>query len=255
MEVQNKFRFPEILRYYMLNISRESCFDINRSIIAPPYFTYFNGNLSSHPSKRPWLAYHHDGDEEEGFSFVIPFAGRGKGYIMWSKYGEERWEILYDCLARGPCDVPPWPIAYPNPIPTSTFEHHYHIIPACDWPAFEHEPLNILSDSPWSICRWVLMLGQFTGSSSGQVSELVNEIKRTNLPDDLRTFKCTSRVAAVTLLVQVMLSRCVETLGVPARKIQRQFRLWRWRMRTIFDPHTVLGQYNLRIKANASIRV
>ena len=251
MEVDNKIRFPEILRFYMLHISRETCFELGRSIIAPPYF-----RGSSHPSKRSWLAFCQAACAGE--EFVIPFSGRGKGFIMLSDEGLRsggQWETLYDCLARGPFQ---W---HEDQSHQPTLEQHHHTIQACDWPNFEQHistRKNWWSDryerpSKWSVCDWVHLEAD---CESGSVSELADSIKQASLPDDLRTFKCEDKIAAITLMTQAMLTRCVEeTLGVPARTIQRQFRLWRWRLKTIFNPHTILGQYNLRIKANASIRV
>ena len=198
MEVKYQITFPEILRFYMLNISRETCFDFGRAIIAP-YFLRLDSPFR--PSKESWLAFQQS--TCAGEEFVIPLSGRGKGYLFLS-YGI--WFTLYDILAQGPFEDDD---DYDEKL---TFEQLYH---------------TIASD----------------------------EIKQAGLPDDLRMFKCElGRDAERTLLIYAMLTRCVEeTLGVPARKIQRQFRLWRWRLKNIFNPHTVLGQYNLRIKAKALI--
>ena len=42
---------------------------------------------------------------------------------------------------------------------------------------------------------------------------------------------------------------------IPAAiKIQRQFRLWKWRFQVVFNPHTEIGKLNLLIKSNCAAR-
>ena len=39
-----------------------------------------------------------------------------------------------------------------------------------------------------------------------------------------------------------------------AVKIQRQFRLWRWRLEVVFNPHTRIGHLNLLVKSRCAVK-
>lgn len=89
--------------------------------------------------------------------------------------------------------------------------------------------------------------------------DFVPESSRHALPENLKATECLNRSTARTFLQNYHLSEesanalvCKHVLPA-VMKIQRQFRLWQWRMQNTFNPHSHFGNLNLWIKAQAAV--
>ena len=92
-----------------------------------------------------------------------------------------------------------------------------------------------------------------------RVEEIMDSSSLQNVPQSLKAIECADRRTALKLLKKYWEAEDAVNLKVRAHiipavvKIQRQFRLWQWRMQNTFNPHTQYGHLNLLIKARAAV--
>ena len=82
------------------------------------------------------------------------------------------------------------------------------------------------------------------------------------IPDGMKGFQCkpedmetyVKAFNETELITEHLIEKHVKPLEPHVIRIQRQFRLWQWRLRVVFNPHTEIGHLNNMIHANLVIK-
>ena len=231
LEVHYSFVFPPILRWYLLNISREVTFEDYRTVIAPYDCKIERITARSRqaivPRRRRGLGYVFEDDKwteitsavecTENWRETIWLSGPNRGYVTVDHHGSLDNLIYSSKITFTRCRTIFDRLSHPF-VPTS-------------------EPPRTATLA--SINRWQLAVSAVD----------------TDLPDSLKTFPCSYNAQACdAAMTYSKIQNIVERLEPSAVKIQRAFRLWRWRKDVVWNPHTDAGSLNLAIQARLVLR-
>ncbi len=255
MEIKYSFSFPPLLRFYMLNISRETSFTSIRSLIQPVDQAF----------EETWL--HHTAYSRT-CKETICFSGRLCGFVQIDYYNDRMIvrtvvRTLYECLTRAD-------------------SHIYHKRCQCQWCALDHsgeqagldcfvlptleetlQKFRDLGDLDFSTAASAFKDDVCdklpAGTNFGFFDEIVSEVKRrlieiqnVDFPNELRVCRREPDEAMRIILGHARIRRMVEELNGKARVIQRRYRLWKWRKDILWNPHTDIGRLNLLMRARLS---
>ncbi len=225
MEVKYSFSFPPLLRFYILNISRETSFTNYRTLIQPMMCC---GNQDvRRPDK--WschIATH--GDRFGVYDRIIWFSGDLRGFVQ----SRSNIRTLYEQMMM--------------PDLCCSRQVSFHLVNrGCSavFPTLEEtlEKCRCL-DPGSSNCLPLTRC----------MKRVRPEIKDVELPEELKQCRRESMEAIGIILGHTRIRRMVEDLNGKARVIQRQYRLWRWRKDVLWNPHTDIGRLNLLVRARLS---
>lgn len=251
MEIKYSFSFPPLLRYYMVNISRETSFTSGRSLIQPERCDLWHRlgeqALEEHCKARGEQRFtrsdtwsHHTASHGCGYDETIWFSGRLCGFVqlaeeMYDPHVRTLYERLVvanknDCLEKG--------------------ERGYVVPPTIEESLQKCRDVDFLtaSEDPDVLDDWF-------DHEFDDVIEFVPELKEirdVELPEELRRCRRETMEAVRIILGHTRIRRMVEDLNGKARVIQRQYRLWRWRKDVLWNPHTDTGRLNLLVRARLS---
>ena len=235
MEDKYSFSFPPLLRFYILNISRETSFSTFRSLVQPemcyPWYNKTRGDRGDKRTMGTWSCHVADNGREVGET--IWFSGRLRGFVQFADdVDSPHMGTLYDrMILANPKDV-----AGKHAVFFVTLEE---TLQKCG------NAVSTLKDDPDAWEDW--FDEEFVPSE--YIPEL-NEIKDAQLPDELKGYYRDSTESVCIILGHVRIRKIVEDcLNEKARMIQRQFRLWKWRKDVLWNPYTDIGRLNLMTKA------
>lgn len=234
IEVHYSIVFPPIMRWYLLNISREVTFEHYRTIVAP-YDCKVDriaarARHTSEPLRRRGLGYVFENDKWTELTSAIEFtenwretiwlSGPNRGYVTIDHHGS------LDSLVYGS------KITYTRC--RTIFDRLSH-------------PFVCRSGPP--------MLGRSTPLASitgGRKDTIVTAIR--NLPEPMKSWRVQGWQAYDVAMTQSKIQEICQHLDPFAGRIQRAFRLWKWRKNVVWNPHTDAGTLNLAIQAKLLLR-
>ena len=223
LEFHYSLVFPPILRWYLLNISREVTFEGYRTLIAPYDWKEVARNSRV---RRRGLGYQFEKDRWteittsieccENWRETVWLSGPNKGYVTVDHHGS------LDSLVYGS------KISYTRC--RTVFDRLSN--------PFVNGMRTKVENSP----------------TVGSLVYLAIAAK-TNLPQQLETFPCSDRSRAYDVArTEWQIQKIVERLNPSVVMIQRAFRVWKWRKDVVWNPHTDLGALNLTIRARLHLR-
>lgn len=177
LETSHGFTFPEILRYYLGNISREIVISATNSSLVMSHF-------------RPWkycICGH----------YTIALGGPAKGYVSYRPFGYNDGGLM------------------------TMFEF-----------------LTMTLD--------VKMIRK------GKIISALSDFK--NCPDAsqaIRDFRCSTSRASMILRSERDANKLLSVLEPGIKKLQKRFRLWKWRKDVYWNPHTDIGRTGLLVTTRA----
>ena len=217
LEFHYSLVFPPILRWYLLNISREVAFEGYRTLIAP-----------------------YDWKDVPSLTRV---RRRGLGY----QFEKDRWtEITFPLEYTGNWRETIW-LSGPN-MGYVTVDHHGSLDSLVYGSEIKYIRCRTVFDRLSNPFVQVMRpkveklstLGSLVFSAIGT---------KTHLPRHLEAFPCSDRSRACDVArTEWQIQKIVERLNPSVVMIQRAFRFWKWRKDVLWNPHTDLGALNLTIR-------